>query len=109
MRSPFALIEQSEMPDPGCLQFVDTNRYARRMGTTTTIRVDTKTHAQLLAMSESAGTSLVDTVRAAAEALRRQRFGHQVAGEVDALRRDPKAWAAYLAAAEETIVPDGVD
>jgi hypothetical protein len=47
-------------------------------------------------------------VRDAAEALRRQRFAHQVAGEMAALQRDPAAWAAYLAEAEATSVSDGL-
>jgi len=83
-------------------------KYDATMGTTT-IRVDTTTHAQLLAMSEAAGASLVDTVRAATEALRRERFGHQVAAELDTLRRDREAWAAYLAEADVTLIPDGID
>jgi hypothetical protein len=75
---------------------------------TTTIRVDTDTHARLLALSGATGASLVETVRDAAEALRRQRFAHQVAEELAELRKDPQAWDDYLADAEETSVSDGV-
>lgn len=75
---------------------------------TTTIRVDTDTHAQLLDLSRESGTSLIQTVREAAEALRRQRFAHQVAVELEDMRKDPEAWAAYLAEAERTSVNDGV-
>jgi hypothetical protein len=50
-----------------------------------------------------------DTVREAAEALRRQRFAHQVAGELVALRGNTSAWAHYLADSESTAVADGVD
>ena len=70
------------------------------MAPTTTIRVDVDTHAKLMQMSKASGTSLVDTVRAATEALRRQRFAETVGEELDALRRDPEVWADYLAEAD---------
>ena len=60
---------------------------------TTTIRVDTDTHARLLALSQATGASLIETVRDAAEALRRQRFAHQVAAELAELREDPSGVA----------------
>lgn len=75
---------------------------------TTTIRVDTDTHARLLALSNATGASLIETVRDAAEALRRQRFAHHVASELAELHKDPQAWAAYLAEADETSVSDGI-
>ena len=75
---------------------------------TTTIRVDTATHARLLELSAESGTTLIETVSAAAEALRRQRFAAGVAVEIDRLRADPDAWAAYLADAENTSVTDGI-
>jgi len=75
---------------------------------TTTIRVDTDTHARLLALSRATGASLIETVRDAAEALRRLRFADQVAAELAELHSDPEAWAAYLAEADETAVSDGV-
>jgi hypothetical protein len=73
---------------------------------TTTIRVDTDT--RLLALSQATGASLIETVRDAAEALRRQRFAHQVAAELADLRKDPEAWQVYLAEADDTSVPDGI-
>lgn len=76
---------------------------------TTTIRVDTRTHAQLLELSEAMGASLIETVREAADALRRQRFARRVAQELSDLRADPAAWADYLADAEATSVTDGID
>ena len=76
---------------------------------TTTIRVDTATHAELLALSTASGSTLTDTVRAAAEALRRQRFGRTVAAEYAALRAAPDAWADYVAEAESTSVTDGLE
>ncbi len=79
------------------------------MTPTTTIRVDRRTHEQLLELSRASGRSLVETLREAAEALRRQRFAHQVAAELDDLRADEGAWADYVADAEATSVPDGID
>jgi predicted DNA-binding protein len=76
---------------------------------TTTIRVDTDTHARLRALSRESGRSLVDTIRDATEALGRQRFAHQVAAELAELRTDEGAWNAYLADAESTSVTDGID
>ena len=41
-----------------------------------------RTHAQLLELSRAAEMSLIDTVRAAAEALRRERFARRAVGEL---------------------------
>ena len=76
--------------------------------TSTTIRVDKETHARLVGMSRETGESLIDTVRDATEALRRQRFGRQVAAELDELKKDAEAWSDYLAEAEGTSVADGI-
>jgi len=76
---------------------------------TTTIRVDSDTHARLIEMSKASGASLIDTVREAADALRRVRFADQVVEELAALRADPEAWAAYLAEGDTTVVSDGLD
>ena len=76
--------------------------------TTTTIRVDSDTHARLLEMSRSTGASLIETVRDATEALRRQRFADQVAAEFAALRTDPAAWDDYLSETDTTSVTDGI-
>ena len=75
---------------------------------TTTIRVDTDTHASLVEMSRAAGTSLIDTVSDAAEALRRQRFAHRVAVELADLSDDREAWKDYVADADATSVTDGI-
>lgn len=75
---------------------------------TTTIRVDTETHARLLELSRETDSSLIDTVRDAAEALHRQQFASEVASELDRLRRDPEAWRAYLGEADSTSVADGI-
>ena len=70
---------------------------------TTTIRVDEDTHARLLDLSKATGASLIDTVREAAEALRRQRFAHQVADELADLRNDAEAWERYVAQSEDAV------
>lgn len=75
---------------------------------TTTIRVDADTHARLVEMSRASGASLMETVRDAAEALRRQRFARRVADEYAELQRHPEAWTDYLADAEQTSVSDGI-
>ena len=76
---------------------------------TTTIRVDRDTHSRLLDMSKETGESLTETVRQAAEALRRLRFGLRVQEEYLALQTDPEAWADYMAEAESSYVADGID
>ena len=75
---------------------------------TTTIRVDTETHARLVEISSSTGASLIETVRDAAEALSRLRFAKQVGEELANLRDHPEKWAAYLASADSTSVTDGI-
>lgn len=75
---------------------------------TTTIRVDTDTHARLVELSEMSGSSLIETVRDAAEALRRLRFARQVADELGELRKDTAQWEAYIAEADVTSVNDGL-
>lgn len=51
----------------------------------------------------------METMRDAAEALRRQRFARRVAAELTALRESPANWSDYLTDAEDTSVTDGVD
>ncbi len=74
----------------------------------TTIRVDTQTHAQLLELSRASGRSLMDTVSDAAEALRRQQFADRVSAELAQLAEDEEAWSDYLGEAESTAVTDGI-
>lgn len=76
---------------------------------TTTIRVDRETHSRLLEMSQNTGDSITETVRQAAEALRRLRFGLRVQEELAAMRGDPEAWTDYLAESELSQVSDGID
>jgi hypothetical protein len=74
----------------------------------TTIRVDLETRATLLELAAETGSTLMETTRAAADALRRQRFAQHVSAEIATLRADPAAWADYLADAEATSVRDGI-
>lgn len=74
---------------------------------TATIRVDRATHATLVELSSATGASLMETVRDAAEALRRQRFAQDVTRELAALRTDRSAWGAYVDDAASTAVADG--
>lgn len=76
---------------------------------TTTIRVDSDTHARLQELSRESGRSLIDTIRDATEALGRQRFGQQVAAELAVLQTDKDAWKDYLVEAESTSVADGIN
>jgi hypothetical protein len=64
---------------------------------TTTIRVDTATHAELLTLSQLSGKSLIETVKAATKALRRQQFAQSVSEELQTLRENPDRWDAYIA------------
>lgn len=75
---------------------------------TTTVRIDTETHARLVELSASTGSSLTATVAAAAEALRRQMFAHQATTELDKLRAKPEDWSTYMAEADATSVTDGI-
>ena len=78
------------------------------MAPTTTVRVDLATHQHLLALASESGESLQDTVREAADALARRRFGARVSAEFAALRADKEAWGEYLRELESTHVSDGV-
>jgi len=75
---------------------------------TTTVRVDTETHALLTELSGIEGCSLIETVRAAAEALKRERIGRDVAMRIAELQSDPEAWSSYLAEDSSTSVTDGL-
>lgn len=77
--------------------------------TTTSIRIDRETHRRLVELSRASESSLLDTVREAAEALWRQRFARQVAAEYQELRQDPAAWESYLAELDSLPLADGLD
>ena len=75
---------------------------------TTTVRVDRATHERFLELSKASGRSLTETLRDAAEALRRVCFAEQVQHELGALRERPDDWAGYLTEAAATEVGDGI-
>ncbi len=75
---------------------------------TTTIRVDKATHARLSEMSAASGATLVETIRDAAEALRRQRFARQVASELADLASNAAAWDDYVGEVDVSSVADGI-
>ena len=63
----------------------------------TTVRVDLETHAQLKQLSEERGEPMIDTIQAAARALADAEFARRVKAQYEELRRDPEAWAEYVA------------
>ena len=75
---------------------------------TTTIRIDCKTHSQLVALGDAAGATLIETLREATEALRRQRFAERVTDELASIRSDRAAWNNYLTEATDSDVTDGL-
>lgn len=75
---------------------------------TTTVRVDRETHARFVEISKASGQSLVATMRDAAEALHRVRFGQAVQREYALLREHPSEWADYLIEASASEVADGI-
>ena len=75
---------------------------------TTTVRIEASTHASLTLLSEEAGASLIETIRDAAEALRRQRFAERVTRQLAKLQLDAPAWQEYLGDAGASEVTDGV-
>lgn len=72
---------------------------------TTTIRVDRETHAKLLEMSRVSGRPLIETVRAATEALDRQAFAMRVRAELEAMSAEEMA--SYRAEIDSFPVADG--
>lgn len=75
---------------------------------TTTVRVDRETHDKLVTLAAASGTSLMDAMRQAVDALERLRFARTVKEELTGLRSDGGAWEDYLGDAEATGVSDGL-
>ena len=76
------------------------------MTDTTTIRVSREAHQRLAELSASTGKPLGSVLEDAIEALLALQFAREATQQLDALRRDPEAWADYLA---ETDLPAGHD
>ena len=71
---------------------------------TTTVRIDAKTHSQLVALGDEFGATLIEALRDATQALRLQRFAERVTNEMASLRND-RAWDDYLTEATEACPP----
>jgi hypothetical protein len=65
--------------------------------TTTTLRVEIRQRDQLKAFAERHQRTMIDTLDAALEALRRREFFADMALAEERLRQDPAAWAEYQA------------
>lgn len=70
------------------------------MAATTTIRIERDVHARLVELSATNGRQLIEIVREATSALERVYLAEAVHREIEALRSDPSAWAAYIGEAE---------
>ena len=63
----------------------------------TTIRVSVAQRERLRRLAEELDATMADTLDAALESLRRQRFYEEMASAETRLRADPAAWATYVA------------
>lgn len=63
----------------------------------TTIRVSVDQRERLRRLAEEFDTTMADTLDAALESLRRQRFYEEMARAESRLQADPDAWATYVA------------
>jgi predicted transcriptional regulator len=61
----------------------------------TTIRVSVEQRDRLRRLAEDRDATMADTLDAALESLRRERFYESMAAAEASLRSDPEAWAAY--------------
>jgi predicted transcriptional regulator len=63
----------------------------------TTIRVSVDQRERLRRLAEELDTTMAETLDAALESLRRQRFYEQMASAESRLKAEPQSWAAYVA------------
>jgi predicted DNA-binding protein len=75
-------------------------------GSTTTIRVGIEQRDRLRRLAEDSGATMADTLDAALESLRRQRFYEAMAQAEDALRADGNAWENFAAERDAWLNPD---
>lgn len=61
----------------------------------TTIRVSAEQRERLRRLAEERNATMTDTLDAALESLRRERFYEEMAAAEQRLRGDPTAWATY--------------
>lgn len=75
---------------------------------TTTIRVRPSARDRFRAIAEADGRSMIDTVDEALAALERGRRIAEARRQLATLRRDPEAWASYVAELDSLPVGDGI-
>lgn len=63
--------------------------------TSTTIRVSTEQRERLRKLAQARNATMADTLDAALESLRRERFYEEMASAEARLRTDSEAWATY--------------
>ena len=74
--------------------------------TSTTIRVSTDQRERLRGLAESRNATMADTLDAALESLRRERFYEEMASAEQRLRADPAGWATYVRERDMWLNPD---
>jgi len=74
--------------------------------TSTTIRVSTEQRERLRRLAEDRDATMADTLDAALESLRRERFYEQMAIDEQRLRADPAAWDNYVRERDAWLNPD---
>lgn len=66
-------------------------------GSSTTIRVSIEQRERLRTLAEARDATMAETLDAALESLRRQRFYEEMAASERRLREDPAAWSSFVA------------
>ena len=74
--------------------------------TSTTIRLSRAQWERLRMLAEDRGTTMSDTLDAALELLRRERFYEEMATAEQWLRADPEAWATFVRERDAWLNPD---
>jgi predicted transcriptional regulator len=72
----------------------------------TTIRVSTELRERLRRLAEERNATMADTLDAALESLRRERFYQEMAAAERHLRADPGAWDSYIRERDAWLNPD---
>jgi predicted transcriptional regulator len=75
-------------------------------GTSTTIRVSTDQRERLRRLAEDRDATMADTLDAALESLRRERFYEAMATAEQSLRNDADAWDTYVRERDAWLNPD---
>ncbi|WP_394216651.1 hypothetical protein [Brachybacterium vulturis] len=68
---------------------------------TTTVRVRRPDSERLHVLAKSRGTSVIDVVHVAIDALERKEFLEGLAADYERLRDDPERWEQYVAERQE--------